>query len=188
MERRKFLGTLSIGVVSTAGCSAIQSRFNMGSENEENSGRSLTMSSAPTEKFKTPTKIEWGDYDIEQFSKITIEVGATNNTDTDSRIRPNEILLLNAATIHRLIEFQLIDKNEDAIILHDIHELKSNTALRIRVNEPSEYVLNVYVPETDTGGTIRIAEFDCNRRGKIIKAPADGELKLASDMTLMDCN
>lgn len=189
MERRRFLGAVSFGMVSLSGCSSLRSRVSTGGSNDT-SGPSPVMSADLTQKYEEPDSLDDSAFTPPQPIHLSLEVGDQDEVEDSQNNRPHRISHWNAAPESRYFELQLIDKQAGRVVLHSLLEFSANDAMAISLNKPSEYILNIFGFATETGTSVTIGRnwFDCNASSTGIKATEEGGYKSVNYKTLAKCD
>ena len=190
MQRRGIIGILGAGVMGLPGCTLLSSDPDEASTLTPTRTGTRTPKPTPTESLDptpeptpasepTPTprmdatataKYQEPDDDRpypglpDAYQKV--DVGSRENVEGPDDNRPNSVNLYRAQSIEAVFEVQVVDTRADDVRHHSVYRVPADRRLSIELNEPSDYVVNIYDHDREQGWTLPIGQefFDCYRK------------------------
>lgn len=184
MNRRTLLSAMATGVGALAGCSALGA----GPETEPEANES-TPSVTPDDeiepRYAEPTRDSDAVFETPERTDARLEVGE-GGEDIDS----HGVTVENAADEPRDLELRVADRTDGSIPIEQPYEVSARGGVSIALLEPSNYLLDVGVPATETGASIEIGpgNFDCNASTTHVEVAAHGRISASTISTAMACS
>jgi hypothetical protein len=205
MKRRTVLNTIGTGFVGLAGCAAL------GEEPESTSTPTATQTDTPTpESTTTPSPEPTPTPRMDQSATAkyrepdngepivpnppnayrTEDIGSRENVDNPDENLRNGVYLFQRQEARVVVEVQVVDERADTVRLHGVYELPADRSLKINLNEPSDYAVNIYDHPREQGWTLNIprGSFDCNSKGHYAYGVAGGDFRWNISQTLRECD
>lgn len=184
MDRRSFLVT---GLAGLAGCSTIDSP-----ERADAVPGGPTSTGTPdgevTPAYPTPARDTDLVFEFEpDRTDASLEVGdadAVPGTD-----RSHALAVWNDGPGPRTLELRVRDRTDGSAPVDDDFEVSSGGSVAVSFLEPSDYVVDVRIPETGTGASVSVGagRIDCNASSTFLRVGPDGQFSAASFSTLVGC-
>ncbi|WP_226482932.1 hypothetical protein [Natrinema amylolyticum] len=136
-----------------------------------------------------------GDYPVntgglEEFDPEStyeeIDIGSREGVDDSSR--PHDVEIWNEAAESEVV-LRTIDFREELVVHHETYEIPDDTSLSVSLVEPSEYLIEMRVPATETQRMLRVPchFFDCNASVTRIGIFEDGKMRSSVLLTTAAC-
>ena len=208
MNRRRLLSAAGVGVVPLSGCTSLGSSLgpNEGggtpTEHSESSPTatesptttpdvepSKTLSEAPTPKYSEPGDVG-DDRPPRDEEGDTIEIGSRDTVENPDDNVAHGLIIWHLGDDTHYLEVQIVDEQEKSGDYHSVHEVRTNHHVTIQLNEPSDYVINVYDHQTGGGTTLTVSEsrFDCNSSSHWLVSYPDGDFGASLVTRVADCD
>ena len=183
MKRRTALSTIGTGFVGLAGCAAL------GDEPESTLTPTATQTDTPTPESTTtpsPEPTPTPRMDRSATAKYrepdngkpivpnppdayrTEDIGSRENVDNPDENLRNGVYLFQRQQSRVVFEVQVVDQRADSVRLHGVYELPADRSLKINLNEPSDYAVNIYDHPREQRWTLNIPRGDLIVTAKVI--------------------
>ncbi|NGM70099.1 hypothetical protein G6M89_13965 [Natronolimnobius sp. AArcel1] len=178
MRRRTLLASVCGSAAVLGGCTVPQS------DSRDRSYIPRSADGFPTHTTGFRDLNPW-DFD-EREPAQTITIGS--ETDLEDSFEPHDIYLWNTLA-ERDIDIRLIDMWEREIVFDETETVPSDSIYSFTVWTPAVYLLELYVPDTDTQQVLRIRcrFFDCNISSTRVALEADDQFEAIAQSTLALC-
>lgn len=177
MKRRAFLGTVTLGITTIAGC---LSRADPDEQPSGESGQTPTDQPAPSEQTSDHERVPTGE-----TTDATLGEGTLSD---DGARRPHGIVLENPTDETR-IGALVVRRPDDSVALEETYELEAGATVAVSLTDPLRYSADVTIPETGASDTVdvELAWFDCNSSSTNFTVQSDGQVEHATVSTKMAC-
>ena len=191
MERRRVISVLGAGVVGLPGCTLVGGDLDEASTPIPTRTGTRTPEPTPTESpeptpeptrtsEQTPTprmdstataKYQEPD-DGKPFvappdAYLEVNIGSRMNVEDPDDNGTNGVALYRSQSVEAVFEVQVVDRQADDVRDHSVYRVPADRRLSFKLNEPSDYAVNIYDHDREQGWTLTIPQgfFDCNGRG-----------------------
>lgn len=182
MNRRTVIASAGLALsTSFAGCLANSTP--LGDTGNENDPSNSDIPDSPSDY-----PVNTGELEEFDPGSTYMEVDIGSREGVDDAYKPHDVGIWNEVAESE-VTLRIIDYTEESVIHYETYEIPDGTSLSVSLLKPSEYLVEVSVPDTETQHIVRVPcrFFDCNASVTQIAVFEDGQMRSSVLATTVAC-